>query len=426
MDYIQTLHARSIDMDLARVADVMSRLGTARAAPLVVSIAGTNGKGSSVALFEAIGRQAGLRTGAYTSPHLVDFNERMRIAGKPVASAPLLASFENVEIARRDTALTYFEFATLVAVDLFVHQAIEFAILEVGLGGRLDAVRACDSDLALITNIGIDHVGWLGPDREHIGREKAGIMRPRGLAVCADRDPPASLLETAAACGADLKLIERDFDLHVDNDGSTRFVFHSNDSPIRTLWPVPDSGIPGEHQRDNTAGVCAAVMALGDALPATDQQITAGIASARLPGRLQVVDGRPRLLLDVAHNVDAANALRRFVDDRIVSDNPAAAKSKVIAVLGMLKDKAVADVVAIMRDAVDRWVLTSLDVERGLTSSELRDAIVPPLAVQRVDLAADPVSALAAARRHADDNDWIVVFGSFHTVGDILAADHLL
>jgi dihydrofolate synthase/folylpolyglutamate synthase len=360
----------------------------------VITVAGTNGKGSVCAMLEAMLRAGGYRSGLYTSPHLLRYNERVRIGGAEASDEALTASFEAVEAARGETELTYFEYGTLAAFWLFSNQKIEVAILEVGLGGRLDAVNVVDADCAVLTSIGIDHVDYLGSDRESIGREKAGIFRAGRPAVIAEPHPPRSVLE---APGEKL-LLGRDFGYE---DQGTQWTYWGPAGRRGGLAPPALRGAP---QLRNAA---AAICALGTLeLPLAMQDIRRGLAEVELPARFQVLPGRPQVILDVAHNPQAAAAL---------ADNLAASgfAPETIAVCGMLRDKDIEAVLRALKPRITRWHLASLSGARGASAEDLARYV-------EGERFASPAQAFEAALGRAHENDKIVVFGSFLTVGEVM------
>ena len=386
---------------------VRDRLGLAQLPFAIVTVTGTNGKGSTVAMLEQTLHAAGYRVGAYTSPHLIDYNERVRLGTQDVSDAELCAAFEHVEVARADTSLTYFEFGTLAAVELFRERGVDIAILEVGLGGRLDAVNAWDADVAIVASVGIDHTDWLGPDRESIGAEKAGIFRTDRCAICGDPDPPHSLVRVAAETGAHLRQIGKDFDFErLDGGWSWR-------AGEKVIAGLPHPAMRGDYQLRNAACVLAALDCLAVRLPVKIADIRAGLLNAVLPGRFQTLPGRPIRVLDVAHNPQAAEALARTLRAQPVA-------GRTIAVCAMLRDKPIAEVLAIVAPLVTSWHVAGLVGERGTSAEDMRQALAQAGVHEAVVLHADVEQAYAAALAEARDDDRIVVFGSFHTVGAIL------
>ncbi len=403
---MESLHPRAIALGLERVQAVRRRLALDPDFA-IVTVAGTNGKGSTVALLEAMLTAAGYRVGTYSSPHLIRYNERMRLDGAPVSDPALCQAFARVEAARADTPLTYFEFGTLAAVEWFRAGGCQIALLEVGLGGRLDAVNAWDADAAIVTAIGIDHTEWLGATRDSIAREKAGIFRPGRPAICADPDPPPALGEYAERIGARLIRIGRDFDFERKTDD---WLWRCGQE-VRARLPYP--AMRGDYQLYNASAALMALHALGERFPVTGAQAAGGLCRAVLPGRFQVLPGRPVRVLDVAHNAQAAQALAATLRQQTVA-------GRTIAVAAMLKDKPIAEVLGVMAAVVDRWHVASLPGARGAPAAQLAAAVqaaAPQASVSVHDAVTD---AYAAAVRAAGATDRIVVFGSFHTVGAIL------
>lgn len=403
LDYQQRIHPREIELGLDRIRAVWERLGSPAPAPTVISVGGTNGKGSTVAFLEAMTRAAGLRVGAFTSPHLLAYNERMRIDGVDSDDAALIDAFERIELARGEIALTYFEFNLLAAVCLFADANLDLAVLEVGLGGRLDAVNLIDADAAIVTTIDLDHQDWLGNDRDSIGREKAGIFRAGRPAVIGESNPPEGLLAEAKLTGANM--IRRDAGFAVERQ-SHYWIWRSN--AIELELPLP--ALSASAQIDNAASAIAALHALRGRLGWNPRALAAGIADARLPGRLQrsVSETGIELLIDVAHNPQAARQLAQYL-----SDHPPRGRS--IAVFGALVDKDVAAIVAVLDGAFDRWYLGGLDgsTARGLDATTLHGRVAPALS-SGVTKHADIADALDAAQASARSGDLVVAFGSFH------------
>jgi len=374
----------------------------------IITIAGTNGKGSTAAMLEAILCTAGYQVGTYTSPHLIVFNERARLNRRPATDEELCSAFEHIESIRGETPLTYFEYGTVVVLELFRSHQVDIAVLEVGLGGRLDAVNGVDADVAVISSIGIDHTSWLGSDREVIGREKAGIFRANRPAVCSDPAPPASVAQAAAETGAKLLQLNRDFFVERSPHGWTwRYL-----KRIRSGLPYPAAR--GDHQVTNAAGALMALESLDDRFPVTQMQIREGLHKAAAPGRFQVLPGRPVRVLDVAHNPQAAAALAATLKQQPVN-------GKTLAVFGMLRDKPVVEMARVMQAVVDGWYAAALDAPRGATADELIEGLTNAGVTENVSGYPDVGSAYAAAARDAKGDDRIVVFGSFYTVGAILA-----
>ncbi len=408
--HCERLHPKTIDMTLERVRQVAQRLGL-RFASTVITVAGTNGKGSTCAMLEAMALQAGYRVGLYSKPHLVHFEERCRIGGEMVTAADLLPHFEAVEVARGESTLTYFEFTTLVILRLLSLAPLDLVILEVGLGGRLDAVNVVDADAVVITSIDIDHVEYLGPDRESIGGEKARVMRPGRPAIVSDPVPPESVVAYGTSIGADLWLVGRDFN-------------HQGD---RQQWGWSGLGrrysglaypaLRGANQLLNASGAIAVFEALRDRVPITAQAIRNGLALVELPGRFQIVPGQPTLVLDVAHNPQSVAALAINLD--AMGFFP-----RTLAVFGAMQDKDLAAILARMSPLVDAWFFCDLDTPRAAHAADLARLPQPPTPGREVPVSThpNPPSALRAALGAADPADRIVVFGSFYTVGGVLKA----
>jgi dihydrofolate synthase/folylpolyglutamate synthase len=402
----ETLHPNAIDMGLERVASVARDMGLGRPATTVITVAGTNGKGSCVALLESILGAAGYRVGVYASPHLLRYNERVRVCGQEVGDAALCAAFERIDQSRGATSLTYFEFGTLAALEIFAQAALDVAVLEVGLGGRLDAVNIVDADVALVTSVGIDHVEWLGPDRESIGREKAGILRLATPAVYGEADPPRSVLAMADSLAAPVHCLERDYRFSPADDDSWDW---RSDSNSYTGLPLPN--LPGVYQLQNAAAVLMVLELLASRLPVTVEALHAGLRAVRLPGRFQVLPGRVEWILDVAHNPHAARALAEALRQR-----PCAGRTHLV--LAMLADKDAAGVCAALRPAVAAWYCAGLRGARGQSGAQL--AARTGLAGAEMTLHSDVASACAHAAATAKPGDRIVVCGSFHTVSEAL------
>lgn len=406
--HCERLHPQAIAMGLDRVQAVAQRMALRFECP-VITVAGTNGKGSTCAMLEAICLQAGWRTGVYTSPHLVHFEERCRIHGEIAKAADLVPHFEKVEAARQGVQLTYFEFTTLAIMSLMAASKLDVAILEVGLGGRLDAVNIIDADCAVITSIDLDHQALLGNDRESIGREKAGILRTGRPAIVSDPVPPQSVLDRAMEIGADLWLPGRDFNFSGDKQ---QWAWAGRGRRYAGLaYPA----LRGANQLINASGVLAALVALRERLPVTAQAVRNGLAMVELPGRFQIVPGEPVLVLDVAHNPHSVAALAANLD--AMGFYPVTH-----AVFGAMADKDLAPMLAKMGPLVDRWYFTDLPTPRAAKAAALQAAWQAQ--EKRKDVSAttheSPMAALRAAVGAADPADRIMVFGSFYTVGGVL------
>ena len=409
LDHCDRLHPKTIELGLERSQSVAGRMGLHFECP-VITVAGTNGKGSTCAMLEAVALQAGYRTGVYTSPHLVHFEERCRIHGEIVNAHELIPHFEKVEAAREGTSLSYFEFTTLAIMSLMAASRLDEAILEVGLGGRLDTVNIIDTDCAVITSIDLDHMDYLGTDRESIGREKAGIMRTGKPAVVSDPVPPQSVLDRATEIGADLWTLGRDFNFSGDK---LQWGWAGRGRRYAGLaYPA----LRGANQLINASGVLAALEALRDRIPVTAQAVRTGLALVELPGRFQVVPGQPTLVLDVAHNPHSVAALAANLD--AMGFYPTTH-----AVFGAMADKDLGSMFRKMGPLVDRWYFTDLATPRAGAAAALLERWRAQ--EKRRDVAASthatPMEALRAAVAAADPADRIVVFGSFYTVGGVLA-----
>lgn len=431
LDYQQQIHALGIDMSLERAREVWRRMGAPRPAPVVITVGGTNGKGSTVAFLEAMLRAGGMRVGAYTSPHILRYNERVRVDGKEVEDVALVDAFERIEAARgvgsgQPVSLTYFEFGTLAALDIFARTGLDVALLEVGLGGRLDAVNIIDADCAIVVTVDLDHMEYLGPDRGSIGREKAGIFRTGKPAIVGETDPPQSLLDHARSIGAQVEVLGRDFGW--SPEVGVLAWWHRDPARPRYVAPAQGSGeivlrgelaLEGAFQYHNAASAIAALHALG-ARVHWDARVLgkSGCAASTAPllaGRLQHLGARPDLVVDVGHNPQAARELARWLDRHPVAGTT-------LAVFGALADKDIEGVAAALGTRICRWYLAGLADEspRGETTARLaaRVRAVLPDAVLReyVDIPA----ALAAARADASPDDRILAFGSFHVVAPVL------
>jgi len=403
----ETLNPAEIELGLERVAEVAGRMAWPAPRFFLFTVGGTNGKGSAVALLEASLGVAGYRTGAYTSPHLLRYNERVRVGGEEVSDETLCRAFERVDHARGQVPLTYFEFGTLAAMDVFHEAGCEAVILEVGLGGRLDAVNLFDADVALVMSVAIDHTDWLGPDREAIGREKAGIFRPGRPAVCGDPEPPESLRRVARGLGAKLYVAGQDYQFAPDG-GGWRWQ-HGE----RTLANLPRPLLAGAFQLRNAATVLMALSLAEDRLPVPDEAIRAGLRRASLAGRLQVLEGPVQRILDVAHNPEAVRELAGFLGGRPCD-------GRTHAVLAMLADKDIHGVVGELESRVDRWHVAGLESPRGWGARRLADAVRAVVPNGDLRVYPDVPAAYRGALAEADPGDRVVVCGSFQTVGPVL------
>ncbi len=402
LSWLEVQHPKAIDMGLERAGQVADRLGLRQPGCPVITVGGTNGKGSTVATLVSIYKAAGLHVGSYTSPHILHFNERICLNGEPVADAVLVAAFEKIRAAQGDISLTYFEFTTLAAFLVFQEAALDIVVLEVGLGGRLDAVNLIDADVAVVTSIGIDHVEYLGDTREKIAVEKAGIFRRGKPAICGDDSPPATLLEAAEEKGAILLCRGRDFSHH-EVAGAWSW-----QGAGRVLKDLPRPALALANAAVALAAVFAAPISISEAA------LREGLRLAALPGRLQKVGESPLILLDVAHNPHGAAFLMQQLPKAVPGQ-------RTLAVFAMLADKDIAGVIATCAEHIDAWLVADLPVPRGERAAN----ILPLLQTGGAPVVAaypDVAAALAAARQQARAADRILVFGSFHTVAAAQAA----
>lgn len=416
LTHLEGLHPKGqggIELGLSRVHQVRQALNQQIHCPLLI-VGGTNGKGSTCAYLEAIYSVAGYRVGCYTSPHLIDYSERVRVAKKPVDDLALCRAFAKVEKARTDAddiKLTYFEFGTLAAMEVFIEQKLDVIILEVGLGGRLDAVNIYEPDCAVVTSVALDHMDWLGDTRELIGFEKAGIYRAGKCAVCADPEPPESLIKYALQINANLKLFGRDFDYQKKQTQSPLWDYYAHGQLLLNDLPVPS--IMGDCQLRNAAAAVTAIEPLQERLPVTQEAFRSGLAQTGLPGRFQIVSDSPLTILDVAHNPEAAKNLAKTLST--LDKN-----GKIIAVVGMLADKDIAGTLQELSGCVDLWLFAGLAVARGAEAGQLRSSIERMNGGAEIFCFASVEEAFKQAKQLASDNDKILVTGSFHTVAAVM------
>jgi dihydrofolate synthase/folylpolyglutamate synthase len=404
--YLERLHPKAIAMGLERVNQVRQRLKLSPDFP-IITVAGTNGKGSTCAMLESILGCAGYRVASYSSPHLLHYNERVRVAGRNATDTDLCLAFAAVEAARGDTVLTYFEFGTLAAMWHFIQSEVDMAVLEVGLGGRLDAVNAFSPDCALITCIDIDHVEYLGNTRDSIGFEKAGIFRAGIPAICGDADPPRSVPGYARSIKADYLQIGVDFGF---DEFEKTWDFWGQSARIASL---PKPLLAGSFQLGNAACAVEALRAL--ALDVGAQEIRDGLQQATLQARFQKICESPDIIVDVAHNPHAAHSLAQNLSDAPVS-------GRTIAVFAMLADKDMAGVVGMMQQEIDIWHVAGIQQGRGAGHDQLAQIVSAVLPQASVHSFATVTEAYKQACRSAGENDRIIVFGSFYTVADVLRA----
>jgi len=422
--HLEGLHPKGqagIELGLERIRQVKAVLGQTQHCPVII-VGGTNGKGSTCAYLENIIVTAGYKVGCYTSPHLNAYNERVRVNGLSASDEALCAAFARVEMARQragNVALTYFEFGTLAAWEVFAIAGVEAVILEVGLGGRLDAVNAYEPDISIVTSIALDHIEWLGPDRESIGFEKAGIFRAGKPAFCADPNPPQRLLDHAIAIGADLRLIGRDFGFERaqgesnENRLQWRWWCRSGDTLVKRTLAYP--GLRGPIQLYNAAVTLAALDALIDQLPVTMQAIRPGLIETELAGRFQVVPGKPAIVLDVGHNPQAIKVLADNLSTMGFFD-------RTYAVLGMLNDKDIVGALRHLKGKIDYWHVATLTGLRGTSAEKLATIIADAELGGEIVCHASPGLAMQAAKGLAAESDRILAFGSFYTVAGALEA----
>ncbi|MBA3023151.1 MAG: bifunctional tetrahydrofolate synthase/dihydrofolate synthase [Gammaproteobacteria bacterium] len=405
LTHLESLHPKTIALGLERVVQVKQRLDLAPDFPVIV-VGGTNGKGSVCAMLESILHAAGYKVGCYTSPHLLRYNERVRIAKQQASDAELCASFEAIEQARGDTELTYFEFGTLAAMQCFIAHKVDVAILEVGLGGRLDAVNLFDADVAIVTSVDIDHTDYLGDTREQIAFEKAGIFRQGKVAICADSDVPPVLRAHAQQIGAELWCIGADFGPRAHQGQWDHF------GKVGGRSALPYPALRGAFQLQNASAVLAALDVLKDRMPVSMEAVRRGLVEVELAGRFQFIPGKPQWILDVAHNPHAARSLAKNL-----ADMPPA---RTFAILAMLKDKDMAGVVRALDAQVDVWLVAGIDAPRGATSAELLQVMLGlPVRGEVVDCGSIE-NALNEASNRAGENDRIAALGSFYTVAEVM------
>lgn len=412
LSYLEHLHPKSIDMGLDRVREVAQRLGLLSNWPaLKIVVAGTNGKGSTCAMLEAIYMAAGYRVGLYTSPHILAFNERIRVQGELASDTDIVTQLARIESLRGDISLSYFEYTTLAAFLHFQSLALDVCILEVGLGGRLDAVNILSHDCAILTNIDIDHTQFLGNTREAIGLEKAHVFRPHKPAICSDPSPPASVVQYATQVQADYWQFGRDFNYQGDKQ---QWAFASRlGRKVALAYPA----LRGANQLLNASAALAAIDSLRAHLPVPVQAIREGLLRVQWPGRFQILPGQPCTILDVAHNAHAGAVLSHNLQHMGYFPYT-------YAVLGMLDDKDAAPFIRHFRNIVDAWYVCTLDGPRGRTASSLAECVrahgMPTDGTVPIYCCDSPAQAYAMAKKACDNADRLVVFGSFLTVAGVL------
>lgn len=410
LSWQETLHLSEIDLGLDRIREVAKKLNLLSPTFPIITVAGTNGKGSTVALFESILKAQGYKTGSYTSPHLIDYNERIKLNTINAKDDLIIEAFEEIDKARSAIApisLTYFEFGTLAAMLIFTQQKVDVAVLEVGLGGRLDASNLWDTSLAIISNIGIDHVDWLGDDREVIAVEKAGIMRKGIPAICGDLNPPNNIAKEAQRIGANLYQINHDFSYQKNDDNTWAW---KGFSQIHTL-PLP--ALAGEFQLNNAATVVAGLQVINDFSPTTQESIKQGLREISLTGRLQTIQHNPEWLIDVAHNPHAAKQLAKHLQIHSIN-------GRTIALFSMLKDKDIQQVVTIMDQYVDVWHIVELEGSRSTQLSELKEIINEQNPNKTVVTYQSFSNAIKSIKTSSNLQDRVVAFGSFLVVSELI------
>jgi dihydrofolate synthase/folylpolyglutamate synthase len=418
LTYLESLHPKSIALGLERVAQIKKRLKLDPEFPVIV-VGGTNGKGSVCALLESILHAAGYRVGCYTSPHLLHYNERVRINKQQAGDAELCASFERIERVRAavfsgatDVPLTYFEFGTLAAMQCFIEHKVDVAVLEVGLGGRLDAVNVFDNDCAVISSVDIDHTDYLGDSREQIAFEKAGIFRGGRVAICADSDVPQAIFNQAQQIGAELWCIGSEFDC-TPHQGQWDY-----SSRLSTRSALPYPALRGSFQLLNASAALAALDALKVRLPVSMEAVRRGLVEVQLAGRFQFVPGRPALILDVAHNPHAARSLAQNLSSLPSCPNT-------YAVFAMLRDKDIAGVAAALDAHVDSWLVAGIESARGASVEEMEQKLEQGRVRGEIRTFNNIAEALRYAYNAAGDDDRILIFGSFYTVAEAMVAAEL-
>jgi len=408
-------HPRSIDLGLERAAGVFKSLNPKAIKPPTIIVAGTNGKGSCIAFLEAIYRAQGYRVGAYTSPHILKYNERIRIDGQSVSDDMVCQAFERIDAVRDEVSLSYFEFGTLAALDIFWRSGLDVQLLEVGLGGRLDAVNIIDSDVSLVTSICIDHVDWLGETREAIAYEKAGVFREGVPAVIGDLNPPESLLSCAVEKHTPLFRINHEFNANFNTNKEQRhWDWKCIGKKQKEYLSLPEPALKGEHQYRNAATVLMAVTEMEGLLPVSEKSIHTGLQNIHLKGRFQFVDADIPVLLDVAHNTQAVSSLVDYLLNNF-------ADKKIYAVFSMMKDKDITGVIEIIKPVVKHWFIAPLKNPRTANETLMRDCF-RDCELENVTFGYKDFSATyAAAEENSEGNDLILVFGSFFLVSEYLA-----
>ena len=406
LGYIESIHPSTIDLTLERIKIVIERLNLDISFP-ILTVGGTNGKGSTCSILESIYKEAGYKVACYTSPHFLNFNERIKIQTLAVSDEVICEAFSRIESAREGVTLTYFEYGTIAAMIIFSEAHVDVAILEVGLGGRLDAVNVFDADCAIVTTVDLDHMDYLGHTREAIGFEKAGIYRTEKTSICGDFDPPQSLIKHAELIHADLKIIGKDFGYEAHHDSFDFLI----DSTFVMNLPLPK--LQGDFQLANATNALMAVKAMEDKLPLTEISIQKGITLTLLPGRFQEVKKMPSLILDVAHNPQAARSLSHNLKTHVVL-------GKTIAVFSILKDKDIFGVINELNLDIDDWFIAEIQNERAASIENISNTIQKINLSAHIEAFKNIQEAYQFASKEVRRNDRIIVFGSFFTVADIM------
>ena len=408
LDWLETLHPQEIELGLERIRDVFKKQSLAPLARKVIVVAGTNGKGSTIALLEAMLLSAGYSVGSYTSPHLNHYNERVRIGGIEVSDSRLCGAFSRVECARGETSLSYFEFGTLAAFDLFSRHKLDIVLLEVGLGGRLDAVNIIDADISVITNIGIDHEEWLGSDREAIGFEKAGVMREQRVTIYGESDVPQSIRDAASKTGAQLQILGEDFNFQRKTE---HWQWTSSNGVLIDSLPPP--ALAGECQFTNAAVAIAVVQQLLD-FPVDAFDIIEGLETVMCRGRYEVIEDNSQCIFDVAHNPASAAALSRTLTAQSI-------KGQTYIVFGVMADKDIAAMVAELMDVADEWYLAAPEIPRAAEPAAVEAVCINSgIEIDALQQFASVSEATEQALRDCAENDRVIVCGSFYTVAEAM------
>lgn len=418
VDYIQTLHAREIELTLDRVRAVYEKMHPDGLSCKIISIAGTNGKGSTAEILSSIYTQAGYRVGKFTSPHLVHFNERFCINGEPASDSQMLKAFDAIEQARGDIPITFFEYGVLLAASIFSSARIDVAVMEVGLGGRLDAVNILDADVSVVTSIALDHTAWLGDTLEKIAYEKSGIARSNAPCIVGVTKPQQSMRDHLAKIGAIDLVVDRDFYYLASNEGTWSYSNAISGYEINSLpLPFNQAGV----QLSNVSLAITAALQLEGSLPVSKAAIHDGISNAKIMGRCEVVSDKPFIVFDVSHNEASVKRLATFLHTKLA--NNSAINGKVVALCGMLQDKEIAASFSVIDAVIEEWHLVTIDNERGATAAQLAQILQlsqSQTSSKPVKLHEAAIDAYQEVKKSLNNNDCLVVFGSFFLLGDII------